>query len=100
MKKFDYFSAEKNINTRCKVALFSTEFFNAESINYGHSALHGPAAHIQRHGYGATWRSAEKNSNTRRKVALFSATALACAHVFSLGFLDPIEMFYNMCAFY
>jgi hypothetical protein len=31
-----------------KVALFS-----AESINYSHSALHSPAAHIQRYGYGA-----------------------------------------------
>ncbi len=62
MKKIDSFSAEKNGNTWHKVALF-----RAESINFGHSALHGPAAHIQRYGYG----------NTRRKVALFSATALA-----------------------
>ena len=52
--------------------------FSAESINYGHSALHGPAAHIQRYGYGATQHSAEKNGDTRRKVALF----IARAHVF------------------
>ncbi len=37
------FSAEKNGKTRHKVALFS-----AEKINYCHSALHGPAACIQR----------------------------------------------------
>jgi hypothetical protein len=41
-KKIDFFSADKNGDTRRKVALFS-----AESINYNHSALHGPAAQIQ-----------------------------------------------------
>ncbi len=42
------------------MALLSAEFFSAESINYGLSALHGPGAFIQRYGYGATQRSAEK----------------------------------------
>ncbi len=48
IKKLIFFSAEKNGNTQCKVALFSAKFFSTESINYGRSALHGPAAHIQR----------------------------------------------------
>jgi hypothetical protein len=72
MKKNDSFSSEKNSDTRLKVDLFS-----AESINYGHSALDGPAAHIQHYGYSATRRSAEKNGDTWCKMALFSATVQA-----------------------
>jgi hypothetical protein len=57
IKKIDSFSAEK-----MAIHGIKWHFSALESFNYGHSALQGPAAHIQRYGYGATRRSAEKTA--------------------------------------